>query len=152
MVRMGPVDQQELEIYRPVLRAQEEERERLRHLRRLFAWQGVVVLMGCLFLVLVVDEDVRVAAPLALVLAIALFDLALLLVHFIAARKRVGRLREVAEERIQRIRSDSVERFRLISPCWKCGANVLHAFVWHQESFVTRRCLFCHAEWKEERP
>ena len=97
-------------------------------------------------------EAQGVAMAFALVFAVMMLDLTLLAVHFIAARKRVRGLWRVAEKQVELIRSNSVERFRLISPCWKCGANVLHAFVQYIGPLVVRKCLFCHTEWKEERP
>lgn len=105
MVWLGPTDERELEIYRPVLLAREDERARLHDLLRMFRWQAGIVPLAGLAMLPVLDEGTLLAGPLALVFGVSLFDLALLLVHRRAADARIRAVWSEARRRIAEHRS-----------------------------------------------
>ncbi len=145
MVWVGPATQDELEIWRPVMRIEREESRRMDGLIRLFYWQGgIVAVIFVLFLIAMDDPRVALILP----FSIAVFDVALAIVHKRAAGKRIRLARAVAEQLIWQLESDNPRVFQLFVSCPNCGAHACHHFT-RTPRWMTRECLFCLVTWRE---
>lgn len=142
---MGPTTRDELEIWRPVMRIEHEEGRRMDELIRLFFWQFWAVVAMLLLLVVVLDNPWdAVFMP----LSVAVFDVALVIVHRRAAGKRIRLARSVAEQLIWQSEIDNPRRFQLFVSCPNCGAHACHHFA-RTPRWVVRECLFCLVTWRE---